>query len=208
MYNIFSEFIFPRQVIICDDQEYPNYKEQLIECCYEELSQDRLGAHYTNVGGWQSKPKFSINENDKMFFFIKRLEDMIQKSIYNQIGLIEETNFRIERWWINISGNRCYNTAHSHPMCHYSGIFYIKTNPDCGSVNFKQHPNDCLDHFVRDKNFKDKHFYHGSIDYYPHEGRMLLFPANLTHDVAINNSNHDRISIAFDLMFSNSSVSA
>lgn len=201
MMKVFSEFIFPKQIIICDDDQYSNYKTELIECCYEEMSRDRIGATYSNVGGWQSQPKYSLEDNPKMTSFMERLKEMVIRSINEQMALKEGCNFRIDRWWINISGQGCYNVAHAHPMCHYSGIFYIKTTPDCGSVNFKQHISDSLDIEYRVDKFKEQYSYHGSISYLPVEGRMILFPSNLTHDVAQNNTNGDRISIAFDLIF-------
>lgn len=201
MYNIRSEFIFPKQVIICDDDEYPDYKQKLIQCCYECFNEDPVGAHYTNVGGWQSHPKYFTEENHRMYFFTQKLEQIVKKSLDDQIELNNGINFRIDRWWINISGDRCYNTIHAHPECHYSGIFYVKSQENCGNLGFYQNIVQCIENIYIKNEFKDRCLSHSKLEYAPIEGRTILFPSSLPHDVSINNSSKDRISISFDLIF-------
>lgn len=202
MYNSFSEFVFPKQIIICDDFEYSDYKQKLIQCCYEDRREDPEGAHYSNVIGWQSKPKYSINENDRMYFFINKLTDIVKKTLNDQMGLLEGTRIEITRWWINISGNGSYNVPHTHPFCHYSGVFYVKSQDDCGNIVFGQNSiYDSYDSLFRKQEFKDNHYYHPNIPYSPVEGRTILFPSNLSHQVGLNRSSSDRVSISFDLSF-------
>lgn len=208
MYNVFSEFIFPRHIIICDDDEYPSYKQQLIKQCYEEFIEDCEGVKYSNSGGWQSRPKYSFKEGDKLYFFVEKLKKIVSESFSKQGSFIEETNFTITRIWINISGNGAYNHQHTHPFCHYSGIFYVKTKERCGNVVFSQHIYDSYDSIFRTEQFKEDNNYSTCIHYKPIEGRTLLFPSNLIHAVEKNNSESDRISISFDISFHNHNLDA
>ena len=47
--------------------------------------------------------------------------------------------------------------------------------------------------------FKNNNNYHHSYWFPPVEGRMLIFPSHLEHDVRENLSNEDRISVSFNI---------
>ena len=49
------------------------------------------------------------------------------------------------------------------------------------------------------QDFKDKNRYDHSYWLPPIEGRMLIFPSHLEHDVRENLSNEDRISVSFNI---------
>ena len=104
--------------------------------------------------------------------------------------------------WININGKGDYNELHHHPSCDLSGVFWIKTPVDCGSIVFNS-PQD----FVQAKELK---YYTSQVredwkqfeNYYfpPTAGLVMIFPSFLLHQVRPNKSNQDRISVSFNLV--------
>jgi len=202
MFEISSKFIFPKQVIVSDDKQYPKYRSQLIEFCYEQLSKDREGQHYTNVGGWQSHPH-NLLWDEKFNIFKERLWENINECLNHQFMIQDNVYIDMPRLWINISGQNHYNVSHTHPMSHLTGVFYIKCLENCGNIEFisSSNANDIQELSYRKNKIKDDNLMYESMSFSPVEGRLLLFPSSLIHLVCLNKSNSDRMSISFDLVF-------
>lgn len=102
--------------------------------------------------------------------------------------------------WINIAKPGDYQEYHIHPNNHFSLVFYIKTQENCGNIIFKNIATNydmfplpveknecCLPTFP-------------SCSYTPENGKVLCFRSYLPHMVEINKSAEDRISLALNLV--------
>ena len=81
--------------------------------------------------------------------------------------------------WFNVNSKNAHHRWHSHGAASTIGIFYIRIPNDSGNIEFR-HNKEIL-----------------SIT--PYEGLLLIAPAGIEHQVLPNNSNEDRISMAFNL---------
>ena len=101
--------------------------------------------------------------------------------------------------WVNINQKGGYNSIHHHGEFHLSGVYYVK-NPmqdnDNGKIEFINSRNDYNIHKVIGGNA-----FSTSIRVKPKEGFMIIFPSSLLHLVHPNNTNEDRISIAWNIKF-------
>lgn len=203
MFETHSEFLFPRQVILSKDLEYETYKEELVNYCLNKKIEDPEGKKFTNIHGWQSDIILDDPKLPKLFK--NRLELNIKTNIKNHLDLIEDC--WIHRMWIQISQKNSYNLMHNHPFSHYSGVFYVKTtnSPECGCINLYPfcNSNDYQELLFRNSEILDKNNMHTYKSYIPIEGLMIMFPSGLKHSVSENETNSDRISIAFDVLFKN-----
>jgi uncharacterized protein (TIGR02466 family) len=204
MFEIQSRFISPKQIIISRDIEYSIYRQELIDFCYEQRKNDPEGKHYTNVGGWQSSD--ILNKFKKTDFFPKRLNQNLKKCFDDYFMILPEYKPQIIRMWIQISGKNHYNTDHTHPMSHYSGVFYVKCVDNdfrngCLRVSDYSSAQEFQELLFRKKEIKDEFLMYPSLSYNAEEGKLLLFPSSLHHNVSINEYDDDRVSIAFDIMF-------
>jgi uncharacterized protein (TIGR02466 family) len=88
---------------------------------------------------------------------------------------------------------------HVHPFCLMAGIYYIKLPKDSGRLVFEnpiqQHDFVMLPDTVKKFNSVNSGYWYAE----PKEGDLIMFPSWLRHYVEPNNSNEDRISIAFNL---------
>lgn len=200
MFDIKSEFLFPKQVIISDDTQYHQYKNELVEYCYEQYNKNPEGLKYTNIGGWQSDPFFMMYDKDLEFFNL-RLKENVSTCLLDHFKIRDDVSIQVPRMWINISGNNHYNKVHTHPFSHYSGVFYVQTPNNCGNIGFYQDGTVYQETLFRLQEFRERKKILSHLDYTPVEGRLLLFPSTLPHDVAMNVSDCDRISISFDIVF-------
>lgn len=201
MFETYSEFIFPRQVVLSKDLEYQTYKDELINYCLNKKVEDPMGQKYTNIHGWQSDSILDDSKLPKMFK--ERLKLNLKTNIKKHLDL--KSDCWIHRMWIQISHKNSYNLIHNHPFSHYSGVFYVKTtnSSKSGCINF--HPfnnaNDYQELLYRNSQVLNENNMHTLKSYIPTEGMMLLFPSSLQHSVSENLTNTDRISIAFDVLF-------
>lgn len=96
--------------------------------------------------------------------------------------------FILESIWINYSKPGAYNMMHTHPNGNISGVIYLKAPKDCGAISF-----------VNPYSF----FCAAERTYQvlPKEGMGLLFNSRLPHVVDVNHSEEDRISMSFNMRF-------
>jgi len=201
MYKSFSKFLFPKQVIASDSENFPSYRDELIQLCYKHRELDPQGVKHSNYGGWQSRSDY-LHLNEEFSFLFDDLNANIEHCMHKDFSLNPGESLSILNAWINISKQHDYNLTHTHPLSSLSGVYYIKCPQDCGNLVFEQDHNDTLD--LSHRQYRIKHLKEMYPSYYfiPIEGRLLLFPSNLRHYVQPNKSCDDRISISFNLSFS------
>ena len=160
---------------------------------YKLRESDKNGVSYSNCGGWHSE----IQHNDNI--------DLIFKPLINKFGVILTnlpfypaiSNITSLGIWANINDRYSYNTAHTHPQCDISGVYYVKVpKGDCGKLMFAD-PRQSYSYGNRF--FVERYTGGESTGRDPIEGNMYLFPSSLEHCVLTNNVDEDRISISFNL---------
>jgi len=158
-------------------------------------SQQDTGLKKTNVKGWhsqtdmQTKPEYKPLV-DQLFLFMQ--------AIWKEEWLDREPI--LGNMWANINHPGGYNRPHIHPNTLFSGVYYIKTPPNCGELvcNDPRSGNQTVMP-VRVKGTPPKHLWrecHLEVK----EGRLIIFPAWLWHCVEPNQSNDIRISVSFNFV--------
>lgn len=188
--------IFAHPISYFKDLNYDELKNEFISICKNEQKNDKEGRIVSNRHGWQSNDDwFSKDENSKINLYI---HNMVERIFYDSLDHSGELEFKIFNCWININPTKTYNLTHTHPGCDFAGVFYVKCpdkNPPITFIN--------LDNSLCSSMYSaDMHHHWGSSHQYsvfPSEGTMLLFPSSIPHNVDENNSNEERISLAFNL---------
>ena len=153
------------------------------------------GVSKTNSKGWhsttdmQNKPEY------------KTLVDEIMnasKEVFKEEFLDREPV--IGNMWANINPTGATNTPHIHPNSHFSGVYYVNTNPKCGVLKIVDpRPGAQIIMPNRKKEKLPKHLWK-EVLLDPVVGRILIFPAWLWHCVEVNQSNQLRISVSFNII--------
>lgn len=191
--NIFHHAVFPTFITETQCDLYHYIRDDLIDWIYEYQSKTK-SVILSNRGGWQSPSDF--HEQESFLDFKKYIMNNVFQSLthYN-------IQFELCNMWVNINKKNNYNIAHIHPGANLSGVFWIKTSTNCGNLIF-DNPHAFLQYKLIksiDKQEKIKYNYHPLLKFTPKEGTLVLFPAHLLHYVESNESDEDRISIAFNL---------
>ena len=185
--------IFPVPIHQFDVNGFSEIQDKLIHYAYQFKDKDPDGVIYSNKGGWQS-PNFDIkDENDLLHSFLINC-------LSNFPNIDKSINFDVDAW-ININKPGDYNTKHHHPNCHLSGVLWVKAPEECGRIQFQSPVEFQTYTEVQSytEEFKNSNNYFHTYYFSPIEGRILVFPSHLQHEVLENKSNEDRISVSFNI---------
>jgi uncharacterized protein (TIGR02466 family) len=152
-----------------------------------ELSENTKGITRSNVKGWHSDINIHLEPEYKHLF------DFIESSLLNIFTSrdVKTVVPVIDSAWFNINQKGAFNQKHTHPYSFFSGIYYVKTPAKCGNLILED-PRPVEIH----NPFPDSKYPCISIE--PIAGRLYVFPAYLQHSVEPNESDENRISIAFN----------
>ena len=153
------------------------------------------GVKKTNVNGWHSQT--NMHELPQFKLLVDELFKM-QHQIYKEEWLDRQP--KIGNMWANINYKGGYNRPHIHPNSLFSGVYYVQTEPDCGKLVCNDpRPGIQTNMPSRVKGQPPKHLWREChLD--PVEGRIIIFPFYLWHNVEPNLSNDIRISVSFNFI--------
>ncbi len=188
--------IFPIPIHTFDVNGFNEIQNELIDYAYELRKKDPKGVSISNRGGWQSSGFEVKDENDKLHNFL-----------FNCINGFPHINYKVNFLiyaWININKPGNYNVKHLHPTNDLSGVLWIKAPQNSGDIVFEspyefqayQEIDSYVDEFRNSFNIDHSYYFT------PTDGRMLIFPSHLMHEVEENLSNEDRISVSFNIKLS------
>ena len=153
------------------------------------------GVKKTNYKGWHSQTDMHTKPEykplvDELFIFMR--------DIFKEEWLDREPI--LGNMWANISPKEGSNQPHIHPNSLFSGVYYVKSNPQAGRLKiYDPRAGVQIVMPVRKKGQPPKHLWRdANLDPFP--GRIIMFPAWMWHCVEPNESNDIRISVSFNFI--------
>jgi uncharacterized protein (TIGR02466 family) len=188
MKNVFKDTLFANFLY---SSELDVDINALINECYD-LKNTTEGAQKSNKNGWQSKTSKDqeiknlelLNLKNKSLEFVQVVNDAEK---LNHI-------FTEAVSWVNINQPNSYNMPHTHPGAVLCGCFYMQVPENSGELSFLR--NDASSGSMTFANKPSE----ASFTVSPSVGRLYVFPPWLMHLVSLNESDQDRISIAFNFL--------
>ena len=160
-----------------------------------QWSQQDQGVKKTNMNGWHSTTDMHLKKEYQVL--VDELYKM-QHEIYQEEWL--DRRPMLGNMWANINYSDGYNRPHVHPNCLFSGVYYVKTQPQCGELVVND-PRPGIQTMMptRKSGQPPKHLWR-EAHIEPIQGRLIMFPAWLWHCVEPNQSNDMRISVSFNFV--------
>ena len=174
------------------DETFPSYKDQLIDYI-DDHKNTYDSQQVSNIKGYQSAS--NIHHDPKFETICRKLWgnaiqtgcDLLHRN-FDANGF-DNTTFSLLNIWFNINNPGSWNTQHTHPHCFYSGVLWVKAPKDSGDL------------IIHSPHAHDLYGIQGNAwSIPPEEGRVVLFPSFLVHNVNTNSSQRDRISISFNIL--------
>lgn len=167
--------------------------KRLVKEKLEEDKKNNQGQVLSNESGFQT---FNFSNE----FIQNKLLDWSSRTLKKETYIKSNLKIFLNNMWINENTKYCSNQVHNHPMCHFSGIYYVECPPDTGNLYFlkNDHSSSLTGLFTMFDKMKEFDNYQNVTNY---ESQFILFPSYLLHGVNQNLSNNRRISLAFNLNF-------
>lgn len=146
-----------------------------------QMSEDREGLQQSNHGGWHGKP--GVLKTQPFASLSERIRAEVERI---------NPGLRIDDGWANVNPPGSMNQRHIHARSVLSGVFYVRVPENSGAIVLE----DPRDVAIAVGGLPDSITHPIVIP--PEPGLLLLFPSWLPHRVEVNESNADRISIAFN----------
>lgn len=168
------------------DKDYAYLSQEILKVKEQEPS-----VQYSNSGGWQSQMFGKINTAGYIHPWMDPLLSDIKQlltPVYADFGFTFTPNIS---YWFNVNGNGHSNVSHKHPDSFMAGCFYVRVPEDSGNITF--HREDLVGAFQVPTKRNSREFV---IE--PKQNLFVSWGGMMPHSVGVNNSNEDRISIAFN----------
>jgi len=152
------------------------------------------------AGGYQSP---WIDPQEPLW---KPLVDKVQdhaKTLGEKLYMLKpELELSVVNGWVNInnpSHEQLHNNFyHMHGGYFTSFVYYAKVKENCGNLVLTP-PHGMLDYVLNEHTMTGQNLYnHQRWCVVPEQGKLVSFPAWITHFAESNNSDEDRISFAFN----------
>ena len=147
--------------------------------------------YHTNIGNMTSNDSYVLNKT-------KSLKNIFEKCIKEYIKRTydpkNDIQFPITQSWLNITGKDMYHHYHKHPNSFFSGVFYLKTLGRNDCLQFQSE--DIFSAMFDIEHYNEFNSKTQWINIEKHD--LLLFQSSLSHNVPVNKTTDDRISLSFN----------
>jgi uncharacterized protein (TIGR02466 family) len=146
--------------------------------------------------GWQSiQTLHTLEELRDLVTCVRQVVAGILRFL--QIGYDE---FEISACWATVLATGATHRVHQHPNNYLSAVYYLRTHSGADSINF--HDPRSQTGVIRPPVVSLTANNTDQVVVRVRNGMLLVFPAYLQHSVDANASDEERISISFNVMFS------
>lgn len=181
--------------------EFPALNEALLEEG-ATMRAESEGIKKSNRGGWHSEGNLFERKSPAIKVLRAMAEEAVLKSTRKIGAKTDPESLRLKLFaWMNANPAGGYNAPHTHPGAHWSGVYYVSQpeieEGNSGMIEFLDPRSDLPNWRILDAPpFKLKKKFR------PMPGDLVLFPSYLLHWVYPNETDEERVTIAFNATFS------
>ena len=169
--------------------------KSIAEYCYK-VKEEKPGVNISNRGGWHSGELITPIPSALEQLF-NELTVFVNDVPQRYMGT---SNLILGNWWININGKYDYNEQHDHQNSVLSGTYYVQV-PEENMGDLILHRGDNAEFFLTSKVERQQTMANAMTIPCPvKESMFYLFPSWVKHSVERNNTDSERISIAFNFV--------
>ena len=144
---------------------------------------------------WQSET--TLHRRPELRALVTRIERIARAALASlHIG---PASFEVTGCWANANARGASRSIHHHPNNFLSGVYYVQVGPGADTINF--HDPRPQTGIIRPPVTELSAQNTDLVVVQVRDGTLLLFPAYLHHSVGPNESSDTRVSVSFNIMF-------
>ena len=193
--------IFPLPIFL-DEAEGSEYTD-----IQKELTDIKHTLKFNDSGSYMILNENPFNSNflieSRCHHSIKFINKTVDKFVTSLYGEYDKDIFKweiIESWMTKTIKGRCAR-EHSHGSYDISGVYYLDTNGNDGNLIFTN-----INHNLEGNMLLNKLLINGDVAMPLKNGTIFLWPGQLRHKTLINETDHERISISFNITISKKGI--
>lgn len=195
-FKVYEELFFATPMWSCPVSGIDN--QEILDYCHQ-VRKEKPGVQISNRGGWHSRELILPLPNNLERLF-NDLTVFVNDVCARHTGI---NNLELGNFWININGRGDFNMPHDHQRSILSGVYYVSV-PEENMGDLVVHRGDTAEYFLTSKiqreptptNLRE-------VSKLPVESLFYIFPSWVRHHVEPNQSNQERVSIAFNFISPN-----
>ena len=163
------------------------------------------GVRKSNRGGWHSEGNLFASQVPCIVRLRALAEASVLEALQKIAPKVDPSAMEMKLFgWMNVSPPGGFNAPHTHPGAHWSGVYYV-SQPEVaegtsGMIEFLDPRSDLPNWRI----FKARAF-RPKRKIRPEAGEIVLFPSYLVHWVYPNETQDNRVTIAFNATFEKAS---
>tara|TARA_X000000368_G_scaffold390522_1_gene353813 strand:- start:111 stop:731 length:621 start_codon:yes stop_codon:yes gene_type:complete len=190
--------IFPLPLFLdeAQDDEYTEVQKELT-CAKNELKFNDIGS-YMILNEDPFSTNFLIHKKcNNTINLINKTVDKFLKSLYGEYNTDGTVKWTIaESWMTKTNKGRCAR-VHSHGAADISGVYYLDTNGNDGNLILCNMHNQLQGNMLLCQIIEK-----GDIKLPLETGMIFLWPGQLKHYTLENQTDHERVSVSFNINLS------
>ena len=149
---------------------------------------------FMNKGGNYYSQNSNILREKEMELLLKKIQEKVSEYFDKIVCTIDDIKPYITQSWLNWTHKGEGHHTHTHSNSYISGVYYVSCKKN-DSIIFEK-PQEA----IQFENFEKFNIFNMRSWECPVENNtLILFPSLIRHGVKINESNHTRITLAFNV---------
>jgi uncharacterized protein (TIGR02466 family) len=187
---------FPTPIWCIQPENHKAVSEELLAFVYGDLLKSKVPPEENSsaVGGYQTQ-KFDFEGTPLFGAALKNVIDQVAE----ELKIDPKCKILVTDCWANVNYPGSYNRQHIHANSMLSGVYYPRVPDNSGPLVFTDPRAQAYIitlPVTAKTSFTSKH-----IRRTPQEGEFILFPSWMEHGVETNESDRERVSVAFNVFF-------
>lgn len=176
-------------------EDFEAHIDYLIDYFYKMKENHPVSDSISVRRGWQNHNLMTEYINEKEIHYLLWYINQQFETYFASYNPSKEYFWSVNNMWVNILPKGGYNRVHRHTGCQFSGIVYLQGDEDSGELTIFNPMNtkNISQNFTGFQ--EERTCYHIP----PLRNTGVFFSSSLDHRVDMNNSDLDRISVAFNI---------
>lgn len=193
--------LFPTRIYRAELAEL-NLTEEIRSACEVLAVDDEAGQKWCRKHGYPGYTSYaSLNDLPWRFPAFKVLAKAIDKHVAAFAKVLEFDlgggKLKMDSFWVNVLPEGGFHAAHIHPHSVISGTFYVSIPKGASALRLED-PRHAMMMASPPRKAKASRDNQAFVSVAPQPGTLLLWESWLRHDVPVNRSTEERISVSFN----------
>lgn len=192
-FKVYEQLWFSTPIWECLVEGIDN--KQIVDYCHR-VRREKIGVQISNRGGWHSSELITPIPSELENLF-SDMTSFVNDVCTRHMGM---NDLVLGNFWININNKYDYNIPHDHQNSILSGVYYVSV-PDENMGDIVFHRDDTAEYFLTSKVRRQETMVNArQVQKQAKESSFFIFPSWVKHHVERNESDKERISIAFNFI--------